>query len=413
MRLREAVLIALRAVRTHRLRSALTMLGLIIGVSSVILLAAIGNGVQKSIDARVEPLADTITVVPTTGDIPGQAAPKNLVDADVMALQKAPDVVAVTPVVVGPSLIGTSTTQSAPQTRVTVVGSTDHWFQVNNRDIQAGSTFDQAQGDSTARVVVLGPTAATNLFGGDTAAALNHTVKVNRQTFRVIGVMQPVGLPGDNDVVMPLNTARSYVFGRGDIVNQATVQAASVAAVPAAETEVDNILDKRHRITNPAARDFEVQNLTDAITRFDQVLQILTLFTASVAGISLLVGSIGVLNIMLVSVTERTREIGIRKAIGATSRAILKQFLVESIVLAGIGGLIGVGVGIGLSLLGGLITSASGSRLGPVLAGFIPIVTAVPAVGSFVTSLVVGLFAGSYPAYRAARLRPIEALRFE
>jgi len=389
------------------------MLGLIIGVSSVILLAAIGNGVQKSIDGRVEPLADMITVVPTTGDIPGQAAPKNLVDADVMALQKAPDVVAVTPVVVGPSLIGTSTTESASQTRVTVVGSTDHWFQVNNRDIQAGSAFDQAQGDSTARVVVLGPTAATNLFGGDTAAALNHTVKVNRQTFRVIGVMQPVGLPGDNDVVMPLNTARSYVFGRGDIVNQATVQAASVAAVPAAETEVDNILDKRHRITNPAARDFEVQNLTDAITRFDQVLQILTLFTASVAGISLLVGSIGVLNIMLVSVTERTREIGIRKAIGATSRAILKQFLVESIVLAGIGGLIGVGVGIGLSLLGGLITSASGSRLGPVLAGFIPIVTAVPAVGSFVTSLVVGLFAGSYPAYRAARLRPIEALRFE
>lgn len=389
------------------------MLGLIIGVSSVILLAAIGNGVQKSIDARVEPLADTITVVPTTGDIPGQAAPKNLVDADVMALQKAPDVLAVTPVVVGPSLIGTSQTQSTPQTRVTVVGSTDHWFEVNNRNIQAGSTFDQAQGDSTAKVVVLGPTAVTNLFGGDTAAALNHTVKVNRQTFKVIGIMQPVGLPGDNDVVMPLNTARSYIFGRGDIVNQATVQATSVAAVPAAEAEVDTILDKRHRITNPAAQDFEVQNLTDAITRFDQVLQILTLFTASVAGISLLVGSIGVLNIMLVSVTERTREIGIRKAIGATSRAILKQFLVESIVLAGIGGLIGAGVGIGLSFLGGLITSASGNRLGPVLAGFIPIVTVVPVVGSFLTSLLVGLIAGGYPAYRAARLRPIEALRFE
>ena len=413
MRLREAVLIALRAVRTHRLRSALTMLGLIIGVSSVILLAAIGNGVQKSIDARVEPLADTITVVPTTGDIPGQAAPKNLVDADVMALQKAPDVLAVTPVVVGPSLIGTSQTQSTPQTRVTVVGSTDHWFEVNNRNIQAGSAFDQAQGDSTAKVVVLGPTAVTNLFGGDTAAALNHTVKVNRQTFKVIGIMQPVGLPGDNDVVMPLNTARSYIFGRGDIVNQATVQATSVAAVPAAEAEVDTILDKRHRITNPAAQDFEVQNLTDAITRFDQVLQILTLFTASVAGISLLVGSIGVLNIMLVSVTERTREIGIRKAIGATSRAILKQFLVESIVLAGIGGLIGAGVGVGLSFLGGLITSASGNRLGPVLAGFIPIVTVVPVVGSFLTSLLVGLIAGGYPAYRAARLRPIEALRFE
>jgi putative ABC transport system permease protein len=411
MRLREAVVIALRAVRTNRLRSALTMLGLVIGVSSVILLAAIGNGVQKSIDARVEPLADMITIVATAGDIPGGAAPKNLDDADVMALQKAPDVLAVTPVVTGPSLIGTSETQAAPQTRVTVVGSTEQWFEVNNRAIQAGSAFDQ--GDSTNRVVVLGPAVVTNLFGGAPAAVLNHTVKLNRQTFRVIGVMQPVGLPGDNDVVMPLDTARSYVFGRGNIVNQATVQAASVAAVPAAEVEVDHILDKRHRITNPGARDFEVQNLTDAITKFNEILQLLTLFSASVAAISLLVGSIGVLNIMLVSVTERTREIGIRKAIGATSRAILKQFLVESIVLAGIGGLIGVGVGIGLSLLGGVMTSASGSRLGPVLAGFTPIVTAVPVVGSFVTSLLVGLIAGGYPAYRAARLRPIEALRFE
>jgi putative ABC transport system permease protein len=413
MRLREALLIALRGVRVHRLRSALTMLGLIIGVSAVILLVAIGDGVQKSIDSRIEPLANLITIVATAGNIPGSAPPKNLIDADVAAMQKAPDVVAVTPVVTGPSLIETGRGLSTSKARVTVVGSTDHWFEVTSRNIETGSFFDQAQVDSAARVVVLGPTAVTDLFGGDPAAALNKTVRINRQSFRVIGVMQAVGLPGDNIVVMPLDTARSYLFGRGDIVNQATVQAASVAAVPAAEAEVNNILDDRHQIKNPASRDFEVQTLTDGITKFTQILRLLTLFTAAVAAISLLVGSIGVLNIMLVAVTERTREIGIRKAIGATSRAILQQFLIESIVLAGLGGVIGVGVGVGLSLLGGVIASAFATNLGPIFAGFTPVVTVLPIVVSFTISLAIGVVAGGYPAYRAARLRPIEALRYE
>ncbi|HSZ29155.1 MAG TPA: ABC transporter permease, partial [Pseudonocardiaceae bacterium] len=315
MRLWEAVLIALRAVRAHRLRSALTMLGLIIGVSAVILLVAIGDGVQKSIDARIEPLANLITIVPTAGDVPG-GIPKNLIDADVAALQKAPDVLAVTPVVTGTSLVKTGTAQSTAQSRVIVVGSTEHWLEVNNRDLQTGSFFDQAQVRSAARVVVLGPTAVTNLFGGDAAAALRSTVQINRQTFTVIGVMQSVGLPGDNVVIMPLNTARSYVFGRGDVVNQVTVQAVQAAVVSAAEEQVNSILDIRHRIKNPASRDFEVQTLTASITKFGQILRILTLFIAAVTAISLVVGSVGVLNIMLVSVTERTREIGIRKAIG-------------------------------------------------------------------------------------------------
>jgi putative ABC transport system permease protein len=413
MSLREALLIALRGLRAHRLRSALTMLGLIIGVSAVILLVAIGDGVQKSVDARIEPLADLITIVATTGDFPGGPAPKNLIDADVAALRKAPDVVAVTPVVTGPSLIGTDTARSALPSRVTVVGSTDHWFEVTNRDIQTGSFFDQDQVRSAARVVVLGPTAVTNLFGGDSAAALGSTVQINRQAFTVIGVMQAVGLPGDNIVVMPLSTARSYVFGRGDIVNEVTVQATRSAAVPAAEEQVTNILDNRHRIRNPASRDFEVQTLTTAVSRFNQILRILTLFTAAVATVSLVVGSIGVLNIMLVSVTERTREIGIRKAIGATKRAILEQFLIESIVLAGLGGAIGVGIGVGLSLLSGVIATAFSSRLGPVLAGFTPVVSVLPVVVSFTISLAIGLIAGGYPAYRAARLRPVEALRYE
>jgi putative ABC transport system permease protein len=413
MRLREALHIALRALRAHRLRSVLTMLGLVIGVSAVILLVAIGNGVQKSIDARIAPLASLITIVPTTGTVPGGPAPRNLTDADVAALEKAPDIAAVTPEVNGPSLIKTAIAGSTAQLLGTVVGSTDQWPDVNARDIQAGSIFDQAQARSAARVVVLGPTIVTTLFGGDSTAALGSRVQINRQTFKVIGVLQPAGLPADNAAIMPLNTARDYVFGHGDALNQATVHALSVAAVPSAVEEVNNILDARHRIRNPATRDFQVQSLTAAVATSQQILQILTLFTAAVATISLVVGAIGVLNIMLVSVTERTREIGIRKAIGATNRAILHQFLIESIVLSGLGGLIGVGIGVGLSSLGGIIARAFASSLGSTFAGFTPIVTVAPVVASFAISLTIGLIAGGYPAYRAVRLRPVEALRYQ
>jgi putative ABC transport system permease protein len=413
MRLREAVLIALRAVGAHRLRSALTMLGLIIGVSAVILLTAIGNGVQESVNARLQPLASLITLVPTTGNIPGGPAPRNLTDADADALQKAPDIVAVIPEVTAPWLIKTVTPASTAQSLGAVVGSTDRWLEVNDRNMEAGSFFDEAQVRSAARVVVLGTTTVDNLFGGDSAVALSSRVRINSQTFKVIGVMQSAGLPDDKDVVMPLNSARNYVVGHGDILNHATVQAASVAAVPAAQEEVNNILDARHRITNPATRDFEAQSLTTSITTQSQIFQLLSLFTVAVATISLIVGAIGILNIMLVSVTERTREIGIRKAIGATNRAILNQFLVESIVLAGVGGLIGVVIGVGLSALGGILAPAFAPYLGSTFAGFAPIVTVLPVVASFVISLTIGLIAGGYPAYRAVRLRPVEALRYQ
>ncbi|MGH3821035.1 MAG: ABC transporter permease, partial [Pseudonocardiaceae bacterium] len=361
-----------------------------------------------SVNDKIQPLANLITIVPSIGNVPGGAPPKDLIDADVTALQDpglSRQISAVIPATTGKALTETE----AWRFRATVVGSTERWLEVNNQDIAAGSFFDESQVRSTARVVVLGPSVANYLFGDDPAAALSHSVRINHQSFRVVGVMQSVGEPNDSVAVMPLNTARRYVFGGGDKVNQIIVQAAQAAAVPAAQDEVIRILSERHRIKDSAKRDFEVQSLRSRLDTFNQILRILTLFTAAVAAISLFVGAIGVLNIMLVSVTERTREIGIRKAIGATRRAILEQFLIESLVLAGLGGVIGILVGVGLSLLGAAIAPA----FGPTFASFAPAVTIPSVVISFAISLVIGLVAGGYPANRAARLRPIEALRFQ
>jgi putative ABC transport system permease protein len=406
--LREALRIAMRGLRANRLRSALTMLGIIIGVAAVILLVALGNGLKTSVNAQLEPLANLITIVPTVGNVPGGAAPKDLIDADVAALQDpalADHIETVIPATAGRALIETD----AWRFRANVVGSTESWMEVNNQDVAAGSFFDEAQARTGAKVVVLGSSVATYLFGDDPGAALHQTVRMNRQTFRVIGVMQSVGEPGDSVAVMPLDTARRYIFGGGDKINQIIVQATQASAVPAAQDEVIRILSDRHRIKDSANRDFEVQSLRSRLDSFNQVLRILTLFTAAVAAISLLVGAIGVLNIMLVSVTERTREIGIRKAIGATRRAVLEQFLIESIVLAGIGGLIGVVAGVGLSALGARIAPS----FGPTFESFAPAVTIPSIVVSFAISLAIGLIAGGYPANRAARLRPIEALRYQ
>jgi putative ABC transport system permease protein len=208
---------------------------------------------------------------------------------------------------------------------------------------------------------------------------------------------------------MPLDSARRYLFGGGDKLNQITVQADQASDVPAIQDQVITILSDRHRIQDPANRDFEVQSLRSRLDAFNQILSILTLFTASVASISLIVGAIGVLNIMLVSVTERTREIGIRKAIGATRRAILQQFLIEAVVLAGLGGLIGIAVGVGLSVLGAHLAPS----LGPTLSNFAPTVSIPSVLLSFGISLAIGIIAGGYPANRAARLRPVEALRYQ
>ena len=411
---RNTLLTALRGLRARRLSSALTMFSLIIGVSAVILLVACGYGVKNSIDARVETVANAIAVVPTTAGVTGGPPARNLTDADASALQDAPNVGSVAPSINSSGIV--IATGTVKLLSGIIIGSTDNWAATNNRALTVGAFFDQTQARQAARVAVVGPSVASTLFG-DPAAALNQTVQIGHETFRVTGVMASYGQQLDNTVVMPLSTARRYVFGYGtgstsNQLGQIVVQAPQQADVPAAIAEITRILDARHHITNPQLRDFQIQSLGSRLQTFNQIVRILVLFTPAVAALSLVVGGIGVLNIMLVSVTERTREIGIRKAIGATNRAILEQFLIESIVLAGLGGLIGAGAGIGLSLLIGAVAPTFDPSSGA-LAGFTPVLSALPVVVAFGISLAIGLISGGYPAYRAARLLPIQALRYQ
>lgn len=406
MNIWESARIALRGLRSNRLRSALTMLGIIIGVAAVILLVAFGNGLQSFINDAFGPLANQLTVTKSQGSVSGNGEPEDLTDGDVAALAnkaKAPDILSVTPVVSGGANIQLS---GGGSVRGTITGSTADYFQVTDREVAVGEFFDEQQARNKAKVTVLGPNIVVSLFGGDAGAALGKEVRVGRTTFKVIGVAKANG-QSDDVAIMPLGAARAYLLGGGDTVNQVLVRATSVDTVDLAEAQITEVLSDRHNIRNPDDRDFSILKLQSLLDQSSQVLSFVTLFTAAVAGISLVVGSIGVANIMLVTVTERTREIGIRKAIGARRRAILQQFLIESMMLTGIGGLIGILLGFGLSF-------AAGAILPVLIPDFpAPVVSAGSVILSFSVSLFIGLVAGGYPANRAARLRPIEALRYQ
>ena len=401
MNVLEALRIALRSLRANRLRSVLTTTGIVIGVAAVIALVALGNGIQANFTKQFSSLTTQIQVTPDTGDRNAQP----LTDSDVEALSRrgqAPDIATVTPVVSGSALLQQQGEQGY---RTTITGTTAGYATVTNLELVTGQFFDAQQERTKAKVVVLGTTPVSELFGGDAGSAIGQRVRIGRTAFRVVGVASPN--QNDDVVYMPLMAARSYVLGGEDDVSSVIVNAPSGAAVPAATSQITSILDERHRITDPTDRDYDASAQQDFVTRASQFLTFLTLFTSAIAGISLIVGGIGVANIMLVSVTERTREIGIRKAIGATRRAILQQFLLESTVLAGLGGLLGVLVGLGLSIGAGVVV--------PRAVPDFPVPS--PSAGSVVlamsVSLLIGLVAGGYPANRAARLRPIEALRYQ
>jgi putative ABC transport system permease protein len=398
--------IAVRALRANRLRSGLTMLGILIGVASVILLISLGNGTSEQLNKQISSLGtNLIGVFQSRGNVGANGRTAPLTDRDVEALQQAPGsphIVSVTPVKQANALLN----NQGELWRTNIMGSSADFLAAFHRSIAYGDFFSDGDVRTSARVVVLGKTPLDNLFNGHASAALGQQIRIGHQTFTVGGVLGANGL-NDDLVVMPISTVRHFLVGTRDKnVDQIVVQAASQDLVKPTMAKITDVMMRQHHIDDPEQKDFQVQSNLDLLKQFTQVNSVFTLFLAVIAAIALLVGGIGVMNIMLVTVTERTREIGIRKAVGARRKAILKQFLMESVVLSGLGGLLGVALGIGLTL----VAAGLGTKIGNLAP---PVLSVGPVLLAFLVSLAIGLFFGAYPASRAARLRPIEALRHE
>jgi putative ABC transport system permease protein len=404
---REAVTMAVASLRAHHVRAALTAGGVIMGVAAIIVLVGLGQGVRTSFDRRFGPLTTQIEVKPQTGSQgPGPGRAKNLTLADVHALVAAssgPDIAAVTPVVTGTALIR-SDSRSYP---VSLAGSTINYLTVTNRSLVAGRAFTDREDRIHARVAVLGSGVAQSLFGPDPHAALSRPVRIGRLDFSVIGVLDSNG-QDDSVALMPSDAARDLVGGV-DTVGKIIVTAADPATVTPAFDEVNRILLVRHHIENPVETDFTVTARRDLVASATRWRDGFGLFVLAMAGISLIVGAVGIANVMLVSVTERTTEIGIRRAVGASRRAITLQFLTESAVISGIGGICGVAVGVVTTLGAALVlpSGESSARFGT------PQISLAAVVVGFAVSVAIGVVAGLYPARRAARVPPIEALRSE
>jgi putative ABC transport system permease protein len=401
----ETVRLALTGIAANKLRSGLTILGMTIGVAAVIILIAVGNGSSKAVQASIQALGSNVLLVQSGFTFGGTtlasiSPPVQLSIADANALQDkilAPDVKAAAPSVsASPTLVYDGTTYSPSQ----FFGTTPAYASAHDYGVQAGTFFSSAQVSHHDRVVVLGPTVVTNLFGG--ADPVGDTIQIDGTPFQVIGVTKPKGTNGlvDEDDVgfAPITTVQDLLSGYG-AVSSITVQARSQASLNAAQAEVTSILEQRHQITDTTNPGFRVINQGTLLTASSTSSSVFTTLLGEVAAISLLVGGIGVMNIMLVSVTERTREIGIRKAVGARRGDILTQFLTEAVLVSLLGGLAGVGLGL------------IGSQFK--IAGVRPAVETYSIFLAFGAAVLTGLFFGTYPASRAARLRPIEALRFE
>ncbi len=415
MNIFEALRVAFAGLLANRLRSSLTMLGILIGVAAVILLVAVGNGASVQINNQIQSLgANVIFVYPsnakgTGGVSQGFGTGQTLSMADVDAInsrQQDPDIVAAIPIAQsGGQITYANQNYFAPTT-----GTTVDFPQVRDYQIAEGSFFTQDDVNSQHRVVVLGSTVVTNLFG--TTDPIGQTIKINRQSFRVIGVFAAKGGSGlgsqDNIVVAPITSVWAYLSGgRGKNISQIVASASSPSTVTQAETELTTILLQRHQISDPAQADFQLQSQQDILNQANSIATTLTLVLGAIAGISLVVGGIGIMNIMLVTVTERTREIGIRKAIGARWRDVLTQFLIEAMVLSGLGGALGIDHRTALAVEAPHIPAIASSTFPP------PVVSIPSVLLAFGVSVGIGLFFGIYPANRAARLHPIEALRHE
>ena len=409
MSLFESLRVAIRSLLANKLRSGLTMLGIVIGVGAVISLVAAGAGAQAQVAERFASLGSNVLTVTSSSrsfrgvsQAGGSAQSLTNEDADAIALL-ARSVAAIAPQYSTQAQV----VHGSRNTRTSIIGVTPAYLTVGNWRVASGRFVVDLDLQGQSRVAVLGASVAEELFGETLFDPLAATIKIDRQNYRVVGVMASKGVGGfqnqDDQVFVPLSTAQIRFGGAGNRSLEAiNVQVVSAEEIERAKAELGAILRARHGLSPTQSDDFSIRDQTQVVEMVQETAETFTVLLGSIAAISLIVGGIGIMNIMLVSVTERTREIGIRKAVGAEQRHILTQFLAEAIVLSLLGGAIGVLVGYGAAQV-----------VTPLLGGTRALVTPQSVAMALGVSMGVGLFFGFYPAYRAAQLSPMEALRYE
>ncbi|MHB1298004.1 MAG: ABC transporter permease [Gemmatimonadaceae bacterium] len=402
----ETIRVALGALRANKLRSMLTMLGIVIGVSAVIAVVALGNGAQSAVKARISSLGTTLlTVSPgqaRTGGVSSFDVRTRLLLEDAMALEDRGTVIQA----VQPEMSSNLQVQYLNKNAGTqVVGTTANYPEVRKYEIEAGRFFTSAEDAGRQRLAVVGPQVVTNLGLQSAEGLVGENIRIRGIQFEVVGVYKSKGQASpfnnpDDQILIPIQTARFRVMGTNRL-RSISVLAPTEEMIPETMADIQKILRREHKLRADRPDDFQIRNQADFLSTLGETTQVFTMLLAGIAAVSLLVGGIGIMNIMLVSVTERTREIGIRKALGATKLNILFQFLIEAIVLCLVGGTIGIAVG------------AGGAMLFTKLMGWSTEVGMTSVMMAFGFSAFVGVVFGVYPARRAAGLDPIVALRFE